>query len=766
MDNTGHAQEGLKHRRLKSEKDPLQRLGEIVSQRRWSVLIASLVAFVIFGIVGSGALNVLSLSRFEVPDSESIRVGQILQQEFKTGHPNVVLLVTAKNGTVDDPAVTAAGLALTREIANEAGVDEAGSYWSRGHTPTLRSQDGKQGLIVVRMSGSATEVRNELAVLSPRYTREDDTIKVEVGGSDEVFRQAGRLAMQDFVRAELIILPSVFLLLVWVYRRVRLAAITVAIGLFAMLATLTVLRGVAAFTEVSTFAANLTLVMGLGLGIDYSLFVISRFREELAHGKSVHDAVVRSVQTAGRTVIFSGATVAASLLVLLVFPFPFLRSFAYAGVFVVAAGIMGAILPLPAALAVLGTRAARRSPRRTSATMPSSFQQEGFWYRAAIRVMRRPGLYGGVALALLLFLGSPFLDLRFGLPDDRVLPPTASSRIVQEQIRSGFLSEEVDAIQILAEDIGAPAAKRTDIASYAAELSRVPGITQVDSLAGSFANGTQIFQPDPTSARFANETGTWISAVPSGRSLETDAYGLVQSIRAVPSPFPVQIGGYPAELSDFREALLARIPLVAILILGVTFLILFFMSGSLLIPIKATVLNILSLSVMFGSLVWVFQQGHLSGLLGFTATGTLEPSIPILMFCIAYGLSMDYEVFILSRIKEEYDQTGDNEKAVATGIQRSAPLVTSAAAILAFSFAAYASGEIVFLKMLGIGMALAVIVDATLIRAILVPAFMRLAGKANWWAPPALRRLHERFGISESEPFQRTPSGKEKPLVP
>lgn len=649
----------------------LRRLGQLIARRRWFVLIASMIATVIFGAIGSGALGVLSLSRFEVPGSESIRVGTILQEEYKAGHPNVVLLVTAKNGSVDSPEVAEAGLALTRELAAEEVVDEVGSYWSRGSTPTLRSNDGSKALVVVRMSGSATEVRNELAELSPRYTRENAAIKVEVGGSDEVFRQAGRQAMQDFVRAELIILPSVFLLLILVYRRVIVAALTVGVGLLAMLATLSGLRGVAAFTEVSTFAANLTLVMGLGLGIDYSLFMIARFREELARGRNVHDAVVRTVETAGRTVIFSGATVAVSLSVLLAFPFPFLRSFAYAGVFVVVAGILGAIIPMPAALAVLGKRAARRTPKSGTSGQPSTVESEGFWYRTAMRVMRRPALYGGIALALLLLLGSPFLSLRFGLPDDRALPPTASSRQVQEQIRAGFASEEVDAIQILANDIGNPADKRPDIERYASDLSRVPGITQVDTLFGSFANGEMIRQPDAESARFANETGTWLSAVPSGKSLETDAAGLVSAVRAVPAPFDVQYGGYPAELNDFREALLNRVPLVAALILGVTFVILFLMSGSLLIPIKATILNVLSLSVMFGSLVWVFQEGNLSGLLGFTPTGTIEPSIPILMFCIAYGLSMDYEVFIMSRIKEEYDRTGDNMRSVATGIQRS-----------------------------------------------------------------------------------------------
>lgn len=815
----------------------LNRLGSWIVRRKWLVIVFGLVAMAGAGIVGAGSISQMSLSRFEVPGSESDRAGQVLAEKFGTGNTNLVLLVTAKSGTVDSPEVREAGLKLTEELAAQPSVGEAASYWSRDNTPTLRSEDGKQALIQAYMPGDPTAVRETLAELSPAFTREDDLIKVEVGGQDEIFRQVGEFARQDFVRAELIILPAVFLMLLLLYRRFRASLLTMGVGLFSMVGTLAGLAGAMLFAEISTFALNLTLVMGLGLGIDYSLFMIARFREELAAGRAPQEAAARTVATAGRTVIFSGVTVAASTSVLFVFPFPFLQSFAYTGILVVASGIIGAVVILPAFLSVLGPRMARRKrgsgprdaaasgaggragkatgagagmgknagaegrteknteaaatatalptatetavPTTTATAVPTATASEvptatataavtaaptdrGLWYRFAKTVMRRPVLFGGAALLLLLALGSPITGLRFGLPDDRSLPADASSRIVQEQKRAGFPAEETDAIQIVAGELPDPGSRLDDIGRYAAALSAVPGIAQVDSLAGSYANGERVLEPTESHDRFvADGGGTWLSVVPLAASLDADAPKLLGDVRAVDPPFDVLIGGYPADLTDFREALLSRIPLAAGLILAITFVILFLMTGSLLLPLKATVLNVLSLSIMFGALVWVFQDGNLSGLLNFTSTGTIEPSIPILMFCIAYGLSMDYEVFILSRIKEEYDRTGDMEEAVAGGIQKSGPLVTAAALILAFTFAAYATGDVVFLKMLGVGMTLAVLVDATLIRGVLVPAFMKLAGRANWWAPPALRRFHERFGISESgdSPSDRGPDG-------
>ncbi|WP_432052734.1 MMPL family transporter [Streptomyces xiamenensis] len=739
---------------------PLRRLGTLAATRRRAVLIAGALLFVLAAAIGAGAMNALSLSRFESPGSPSHRAGEILEREFGQNSPNYVLLLTARDGaTIDDPAVSAEATAIESELAAQDAVTTTGSYWSRDHTPTLASTDGTQALIVAWLAGSATEAREQLEPISAHFLDRDNggVLTVQAGGQDEIFRQVGEESARDFIRAELVVVPVVLLLLVWAYRRWSAAALTMGVGIFSVLATLAILRGVTAFTEVSTFAANLALVLGLGLGIDYSLFVIARFREESAAGRARPAAVIRTVETAGRTVLFSGITVAASLAALFAFPFPFLRSFAYAGIAVVLTAAFGAVVLLPAALAAAGHRTLRPVP--TAATGEVS---EGRWYRMALRVMRRPLLYGGPALILLLALGAPFLGANFGLPDERVLPASASARVTQEHIGTNFPAEETDALQIVATGVGEGPEVTQRIEEYAQRLSQIPGVFQVDALTGSYRDGSRTAEPSASSERFAAPDALWITVVPGQDALAGDITALVSEVRATDAPYDVLVGGFPAAMTDFRSALLDRLPLVIALILIVTFVILFLMTGSVLIPAKATVANILSLTVMFGALVWIFQDGHLSGLLDFTATGRMEPSIPILMFCIAYGLSMDYEVFIMARVKDEWDRTGDNTRAVAAGIQRSAPLITAAAGILALTFAAYATGQVVFLKQLGVGMALAVLVDALLIRTVLVPAFMRLAGDANWWAPPALRRLHDRIGLSEAPPAQAPAEARER----
>ncbi|GIG90914.1 MMPL family transporter [Plantactinospora endophytica] len=713
----------------------------------WIVVVGVLVTLA-SAAIGAGTIDALSLNRFEAPGSESMRARDALAAGFGTGSPNVALLVTARHGTVDSPDIAAAGAALTSELAGYPGVGDAWSYWTRNAPATLRGEDGRQALVLAWIPGDANQVRREiLPELTPRFTRDDGTLTVEVGGGDEVFRSVMEQARRDFVRAELIVLPMVFLLLWLVYRRLAPALLTLGVGIFAVAGALAILRGVVTIVDVSTFAANLALVLGIGLGVDYGLFVVFRFREELHHSTDpgaaghVREAVARTVRTAGRTVLFSGITVAASLAVLLAFPFPFLASFAYAGIAVVFAAVLGATVVLPAALALLGHRVDRRGA--------SQHNTGTFWYVTTRHVMRRPLLLGGAALAILLLLGSPFLGVRFGLPDDRVLPQSAPVRQLYDQVRANFAAEEADAVQVVA-----PTGTPSTVGSYAAALSRLDGVVRVDSAAGSYAAGQPV--PTPTGIRSGTGTGggsagpgTWLSVVPSAERLSHDAVGLVRAVRAEPAPFPVLVGGYPAELTDYRDGVTERLPLVAGLIVAVTLVVLFLMTGSVLAPLKASVLNLLSLSVMFGVLVFVFQDGNLAGWLDFTPTGAIEPSIPILMFCVAYGLSMDYEVFLLARIKEEYDRTGDPVGSVPAGIARSGPLVTAAAAVLAASFATYATGQVVFLQQLGVGMALAVLVDATLIRGVLVPALMRLAGHANWWAPGPLRRLHHRIGLTE-----------------
>jgi RND superfamily putative drug exporter len=684
----------------------------VLFRRRRLILWVAALLTAGLAVVAAGAMSSLVLSRWEAPGSESVRVQQMLERDFGTGKANLVLVVT---GAVDDPAVTAAATAVAGELRASRSVADVWSYWSRDRDPTMRSADGRHALILAHVTGDATAARTEIREnLLPAFTRDTGVITVAVGGSEAVSAQVSEWATRDFLRAELLILPVMTVLLVILYRRVRLALLTLGIGLVAVIGTLAGLRVLTAFTEVATFAANITLVMGIGLGIDYSLFVIARFREELARGEPVPAALATTVRTSGRTVIFSGLTVAASLSALLVFPFAFLRSFAWAGILVVAFAVLAALTVLPAALAVLGHRVG---------PMSENGQRGGrsFWTRTGTAVTRRPVLFTVIGLVIVGVLGAPALGLRIGLPDDRVLPPDASTRQVYDVMRSSFAAEPQDALHVVG---SGPVSS----AELAADLSEISGIARVNSAAGTFAGGVRTGDlPGFSPGR--------LEAVPTHEILTgADVPRLVADVRATAAEYgDLRVGGFPAELTDFRAMLTDRIPLVAVLLLGISFAVLFAMSRSLLLPVKATILNLLSLAVMFGVLVTVFQNGAFADLLGFTPIGTLDPAFPILMFCVAYGLSMDYEVFLLSRIKERYEQTGDNTQAVIEGLQRSAPLVTAAATILAVSFALYATGDVMYLQMVGVGTAVAIFIDATVIRAILVPALMKLAGRANWW---------------------------------
>ncbi|WP_405546617.1 MMPL family transporter [Streptomyces phaeochromogenes] len=724
----------------------LTRLGRLAVRRSRAVLIGVLLTFLGLAAYGAGAQNDLDLARWSSPGTESVRAGDVLREEFGTGNPNLALLVTARDGDVDSARTREAARALAQEVEGLPLVTDVTSYWD-SDSLALRGTDGRRALVLVRLEGSATEAREQLATLSPRLTRTTDELTVQVGGQEEISRQVGEQARTDFLRAELFALPAVLLLLVLVYRRTTAALLTVAVGLLSVLGTLAGLRAIAQFTEVSTFAANLALVLGLGLGVDYSLFVISRYREERAAGRPGPDAVVRATAVAGRTVVFSGVTVAVSLCALLVFPFFFLSSFAYAGVLVVVTAVAGAVVFLPAALARWGHRVERPAARTSS----------GFWHRTALAAMRRPLLAGAGVLTVLLLAASPLLGLRFGLPDERTLPEGTSSRTTSEIVHEEFPAEPTDTIQVVltkpptGTSAEAPA-KTADLRAYATELSSIPGVFQVDAPSGTYRDGQRTGAPGQDRLT-APDGRVRLALVPTQEAMRGDVPALVERVRDLPAPDGVLVGGYPGETTDFRATLLDRLPLAAGLVLGATYLILFLMTGSVLLPLKATVLNLLSLAVMFGCLVWVFQDGNLSGVLGFTPTGSIEPSIPVLMFCVAYGLSMDYEVFLLSRIKEEHDRTGDTGRAVAEGIRRSAPLITAAAGILALSFLSYATGGVVFLKEMGIGTALTILVDATLIRVVLLPVTMRLAGRANWWAPKPLRRFRIKEA-PEPEPDQ------------
>ena len=724
----------------------LTRLAEFVVRRRRWVLVGALLLFMTAGAMGGSVQQYLSQGGFEDPGAESSKADDNLRATFGAGQPNFLLLVTAKQGTVDDPAVAAAGTALTVRLAEEGVIEQAASYWSLGSPPPLRSKDARKALVLASVKGTQDEMAERVEVLAPEYGVDTDLLDVRVGGYNEVFREVGDTIERNLKTAELISLPITLLLLVFVFGSVVAASLPIAIGMLAIVGALLVLRIAASFTEVSVYATSLVTAMGLGLAIDYSLFIVSRYREELRKGLDTRAAVVRSVQTAGRTVAFGGLTVAIALSVLLVFPLAFLRSFAYAGIGVVAFAVGGAVIVLPALLAALGPRIEKLAVHRRK---PAN-DAEGFWHSAAMFVMRRPVPIATSVILLLLLLGAPFLNARFGLPDDRVLPAEAAVRQVHDEIREEFDSDEAGAVSVVADGLGEPGPRMPDIQRYAVAMSQVRGVARVDSLAGSYLRGQQVVPPNPGySFRFARAEGTWLSVIPTVEPNSPEGEAMIKDLRAVDRPFDVKFGGLSAQLVDSKASLFGRMPLAGGLILLTTFVMLFLMFGSLLVPAKAVVLNLLSLTATFGAMVWIFQEGHFSGFLNFTPTGVLDTTTPILMFCTAFGLSMDYEVFLLSRIKEEHDHGADNVAAVAAGLERTGRIVTAAAATLAVVFIAFATSDITFIKLFGIGLTLAVLLDATLIRAALVPAFMRLAGNANWWAPKPMRRIYERWGIHE-----------------
>jgi len=737
----------------------LTRLGHLTVRHRRLVLVAAAILFAVSGAFGGSAAEHLSSGGFDDPASESVRADDALLEVFDSGTPNLVLLVTAESGTVDDAAVAAAGAALTEELAGEDHVSNVASYWSLGSPPPLRNVDSTRALVLARIDGTQDEVNERVATITPRYQREGGGIRVQVGGFAEVFHEVGTTIEDDLVRAETIALPITLVLLLLVFGSVVASSLPLAIGALSVVGTLTVLRLLSTVTEVSIFSLNLTTAMGLGLAIDYALFVVSRYREELRAGHAPEEAVVRTVRTAGRTVAFSAVTVAASLCALLVFPLAFLRSFAYAGVAVAFLAGAFSVVVLPAILAALGTRVDSLTIFRPSIRG----HEEGFWHRMALFVMRRPVVVAAAAIALLLFLGSPFRNINLSLPDDRVLPESAPSRQVSDVLREEFSSGDPGTASVVAVGIGDPAGRTAEIDAYAQALAALPGVARVDAVTGTYCGEGlaelgctpgQVVVPGGTGryTTFATTEGggaTFLGVVPHVEPLSDEGEDLVADIRDTPAPFDTDVTGLSAQLVDTKAALFAKLPLAAGIIALVTFLVLFLQFGSVVIPLKAIVLNLLSLSATFGAMVWVFQDGHLSGALDFTAIGTIDSTTPILMFCVAFGLSMDYEVFLLSRIKEEYDRTGDNELSVARGLERTGRIVTAAALLIAVVFIAFATSDVTFIKLFGVGLTLAVLMDAFVIRGTLVPAFMRLAGEWNWWAPGPLRRLHDRIGISE-----------------
>ncbi|MEU8518032.1 MMPL family transporter [Streptomyces sp. NBC_01216] len=711
----------------------------VTARPRLSLLVA-LVITALAVLAGSGVGDHMGSGGWEDPDAESTYATQVLEREFPASQPNLLLLLDAGAPGVDDPSVTAEARRTVERLAAEPGVSGVGSYWATG-SPALRSADGRQAVIAARIEGEEKEAGEILQRIAPAFRGTHGPVEVTVGGPLAVRHEMQTVIQEDLLRAELIALPVTLVLLVMVFGSAVAALLPLGVGIVAILGTNAVLRGITELTDVSVFAQNLTTALGLGLAIDYALFVVRRFREELAAGADTRTAVGVTLRTAGRTVLFSSLTVAVSLAAMLVFPQYFLRSFAYAGIAVVMLAAAAALILLPAALMLLGDRInafdlRRLLRRRATARSDGGEGTEragaaatgggAGWARTAALVMRRAPVFAVATTAGLVLLGLPFLGVKFGTADDRQLPAASESRVVQDQLRDGFPGNPGGGLIVLAEGAATPG----EYADYRGRIERLPGVERVD---GPVASGD----------------GAYFTVVPKGEAVGEDAQRVVGEIRSAQAPFDTSVTGTAAVLTDSKNAIAERLPWAAAIIVVVTLILVFLLTGSVLIPVQAVVLNALSLTAMFGAVVWVFQEGHLSGALGFTATGDIETTLPVLMFCVAFGLSMDYGVFLLSRIKEEYDATGDHEHSVRFGLQRTGGLITAAAAILAVVMVAIGTSRVTNTKMLGLGVALAVLMDAMVVRSLLVPAVMKLTGRLTWWAPGPLRRFHDRFGISE-----------------
>ncbi|SFU01018.1 putative drug exporter of the RND superfamily [Geodermatophilus amargosae] len=712
-----------------------ERLGRLVYRRRRWVVALSLALIALAGVWGVGVFGQMTGGGFDDPGSESSRAARVAERELGRSAADVVVLYSSTRLTVDDPRYAEA-VTATLDALPEGDVLRTVSFFDTPD-PSLVSEDRRSTCAVLTLRGDEDEREDVLDAIEEDLAAPGLTARL--GGDVTLNRDMNEQVSEDLTLAESISLPVLAVLLLVIFGSVAAASLPLAIGVTAILGSFAALRAFSLVTDVSIFAVNVVTVLGLGLAIDYGLFVVSRFREEVRRQRSVEDALARTLATAGRTVAVSGVTVAISLSGLLLFPQVFLRSMGFGGMSAVLVAMLAALTLLPALLAMLGPRVDALSVRRLfrRRRRPAhAAHRDGAWYRIAHGVMRRPVVYGVAVAALLVTLALPFTRAEFGGIDVRAMPEGAESRVVAETIARDFPPSPagpVEAIVTLPGAVDSPEGGAA-LQSYVTAVGAVPGV-----------DGATVVDAAGSTARVAIASGV----DPVG----PESRELVAAVRSVspPDDAEVLVGGPSALYADLLDSLGSLLPWMAVLVAVTLFVLLFLAFGSVVVPVKAMVMNVLSLGASFGALVWIFQDGHLSGILGFTPTGFLEATSPILVLAIVFGLSMDYEVFLMSRIREQYDLTGDNTAAVATGLQRTGGIITSAALLLVVVIGAFATSGVVLIKMVGIAMLIAIVVDATVVRTVLVPATMRLLGRANWWAPGPLGRLYARYGIRESE---------------
>ncbi len=693
-----------------------EKLGHFVVRRRKSVLALFIVVLIAFGTLAGLAIPRLSGGGYSNPGSDAAKASTYLTDTFHVKDPAIVIEVKSTS-SVQDPAVVASATALEKELGAEKGVLKTLSYWSAGGAPTLVSKDGKAAyLFVYSTEKDPLKAKSLGKLIATKYTGTYKNLTIYVGGLATFNSAINDKISKDLALAETISIPLTFLLLVFVFGGLISSATPLIVGVSAILGSMAIIYLISLFTGVSIFALNLITGMGLGLGIDYALLMVNRFREELHEGKSVEDAIVNTVKTAGKTVFYSGITVIITLASLTFFPLMFLKSFGYAGISVVAMAIFAALIPFPAILALIGQRIDKYVVRKSAITPKS----DGRWAQTARFVMRRPIAVVVLSLTVLAVIAAPIKNIVFSQADARVLPASSQTAIASAMAIADFPGQEANPVEVI---IPNGMGKQAEIAAYAEQIAKVPGIVRVSPV-----------QIAGNAVRF--------SAVHSMSPRTNEAQAMIEAIRKLPAPAGTLVGGVAADYTDTQGGIAKTLPwALGWIAIGVLIL-LFMFTGSIILPIKAVLLNVLSLGAMMGALTWIFIDGHLGWLVGsFTNTHTIDTSMVLLISVVTFGLSMDYEVFLLSRIKEEHEAGMKNVDAVATGLQRSARIITAAALLLAVVFATFVTSGVTNIKMLGFGVAFAIILDATLIRGLLVPALMRLFGERNWWAPKALKRF-------------------------
>ena len=693
-----------------------EKLGHFLVRRRKAVLAGFIVATIAAGVVGSLVFARLEGGGYSDPNSDSYKAANYLTDTFKVKDPAIIFIIDAGK-SVADPAVAAEVAPIEAELRNRPGVESTLSYWSAGGAKQLVSSDGNAAyLFIYGTEADLTSLDKLASELQKKYDGEVGNLRIYVGGFSTFNNAINERISSDLKFAEAISIPLTFLFLLFVFGGLIASAMPVVVAISAILGAFVILYLISLATGVSIFALNLITGLGMGLGIDYSLLMVNRFREELKSGKSVEESVTQTVKTAGRTVFFSGITVMISLASLMFFPQMFLKSFGYGGVAVVAIAIVGALIPLPAILALLGTKIDKFVVRKSAITP----KEDGRWAHTARYVMKRPVAVVVLSLLILGTVASPIKDIVFSQVDTRVLPASDKAAIAAKVGQDKFPGEQANPVEIV---IPNGTTKMIEINSFVSDLANIPGIINIGA-------------PETVGSDVR------IAAIHSMGARSPAAENMIIKIRELKVPEGTLVGGVAADYADSQIGIAKTLPLALGWIAIGTLILLFMFTGSIILPIKAVILNLLSLSATLGAMTWIFIGGNMNWLVGsFTNTGSIDTSIVILIAVVAFGLSMDYEVFLLSRIKEEHDAGHSNIESVALGLQKSARIITAAAVILSVVFAIFMTSGVTSIKAMGFGVAFAILLDATLVRALLVPALMRLFGERNWWAPKALKRF-------------------------